>query len=137
MESGTPDFEASLVTLEQRDRIIGNFDREQRHTRIGVLTQHTALTFRCREIGEADAKRDHATNVEFIDSKTVAEKLGSEMTPAIGEKFVELGRRDRVGVKLFVDETDITVEMHRGSFSEITETALSERSYLPATCRSE
>jgi hypothetical protein len=58
---------------------------------------------------EADPQRDHEADIEFVNSDAVSKKVCPEMTPAIGEKRIELVRRYRVGVELFVDERDITV----------------------------
>jgi hypothetical protein len=43
------------------------------------------------------------------------------MPPAVGKKCIELGGRNRVGVKFLVYERYVTIEQHCGSFSGIPE----------------
>ena len=77
------------------------------------MAKITSLTFRWRKFGEANSERNYAADAGFVNTEAVSEELGAEMPPAVSEEFVELLRRDAVGEKLFVDETEVRVK-HAG-----------------------
>ena len=106
-------FKSAFVFFEQGDRFVRYLDREDLDGGIDILAKITSLTFRWRKFGEANSERNYAADAGFVNTEAVSEELGAEMPPAVSEEFVELLRRDAVGEKLFVDETEVRVK-HAG-----------------------
>ena len=103
---GHSELESLLVPLEKLSRFRRDLDRFDRNRGVGVSRQQTPLAFGKREIGETYPQRDDPANIELVDPEAVSKELSTEMTPAVGEKQIEIMRRDVLGVEDLVDVTE-------------------------------